>query len=321
MLDVIFGVHKMSFKFKNIGIEVTSICNAKCVICPRETHYKIKPSTMPLKLYKKIVNDLHGNKIEKTVRLSVIGDPSCDKFLIERLRYNKKHASGLDVVVLSNMGAWRNDYTDRIVEEVLLSKMRFSVFAVSEQASLKIYGNKSQAGKARKNIEYFINKNNKKGRPIPTLMYTLLLEDNKNEMDELKKIYYDSMDEFEVWQPHSWSNIFPKLREIKEKRRKCYRIEDFEPSIKFNGDICACSMDINHTIKYGNLSDSTIEEIYNSDSYKYYRDLNREGLIETLDTCRNCSFLNEDENDLSDILLEMKAPHKDPQLYNFTRRQ
>ena len=62
--------------------------------------------------------------------------------------------------------------------------------------------------------------------------------------------------------------------------------------------MCACSMDINHNLVYGNLHSQTIEEIYESDSYKYFRDLNRDGLIENLEMCRDCSFLNKNENAL-----------------------
>jgi radical SAM protein with 4Fe4S-binding SPASM domain len=272
-------------------------------MCPRKTSYTRPVETMDMDLFKKIILDINTNKIEKTIRLSGMGDPSCDKFLIERLRFCKEKAPDLDIVVLSNMGEWPDHYTDIIIDENLLSKIRFSIFAVSEKTSLKLYGNKQQAHKAKMNIERLIKNNNMSNSPIPTLLYTLLLDENKNEMEQIKKTYWDQVDEFEIWRPHNWSNIFSKYRDLQSTRRTCYRIEDFEASIRVNGDVCSCSMDINHNIVYGNLRHQTIEEISNSKSYARYRQINENGDIESIGICKNCSFLNEDE---SEVLIETK---------------
>ncbi len=288
----------MKYKFRRIGIEVTSICNNSCIVCPRATMYEKTPSTMPIELFHKIIIDISENMIEKTVVLGGMGDPSCDNLLIDRLRFAKERTPELDIIISSNMEVWSKKYSDIIVEENLLSKLRFSVFAVTEDASFKIYRNKTYAANARRNIEYFLKKNEENGRPVRTSIYTLMLEENKIEIDIIKEIYWDKVEEFEVWKPHSWSNRYPHLRERLRERQKCNRVEEFEASIRVNGDMCACSMDINHNLVYGNLHNQTIEEIYESDSYKYFRDLNRDGLIENLEMCRDCSFLNKNENAL-----------------------
>ena len=46
---------------------------------------------------------------------------------------------------------------------------------------------------------------------------------------------------------------------------KLDRLLKLEVGIKSHGDVCACTMDINHNLKYGNLRSSTLEDIYNSD--------------------------------------------------------
>lgn len=294
----------MKYKFKRIGIEVTTHCNNSCIFCPRKSKYDKKATTMPMDLFEKIIIDIHDNEIEKSTVFGGMGDPSCDDLLIERLRYAKKRTPNLDIIVSSNMGVWRNDITDIIVEEELLRMLRCSIFAITEEASNVVYGDKYQGTCMKRNFEYFIETNERAGHPVRTGIYALSLEENEDEIELIKEAFWDKVDEFEIWRPHNWSNIYQNLREVQKTRRQCNRIENFEASIRVNGDVCGCSMDINHRIVYGNLRNRTIEEIYNSDTYKHYRDLNRANLIETLDTCSGCSFLNEDD---SDCLVERKG--------------
>ncbi|MBL42030.1 MAG: hypothetical protein CMM49_05145 [Rhodospirillaceae bacterium] len=295
-------IMKKEYPFKQISVEQTNICNSKCSMCPREEFYEKPLLSMDMFLFQKIVQDLHDNKLCKSINFGGMGDSSCDKFLIERLKYCKEHTPNLKINLLSNMFSWKERFSNEIIENNLVEDIRFSIFAIGESTSLKIYKNKFQGQKAKKNIMYFLDKNRKHGNPIKTSLYTLLMEENKFEMDLIKDTYWDLVDEFEIWKPHNWGNIY-NYREVQKNKRKCFRIENFEVGIKSNGDVSACTMDINHHIKYGNLKEQTLEEIYNSEQYKKIRDLNRSGEIETIDTCNNCSFLNSSE---SEQLIEYK---------------
>ena len=292
----------MAFRFKNIGIETTSICNSDCVVCPRGAYYEMPVTTMPMDLFEKIVIDLHDNRIEKTLRFSGMGDPSCDRLLIERLRFCRRRTPDLRLVVLSNMAAWKASFSDAIVEERLLDTLRASMFAASEKASEIAYGDRSQAATARAALEHFIAKNRSAGQPVRTHVYTLIHPGAEGEAERVKEAYWDLVDEFEIWRAHNWSNRFD-FRPLQARRRECYRVEDFEASIRVNGDVVACSMDINHTLVYGNLRFQTMLEVYEGPAYRRLREMNRSGLIETNDTCRGCAFLNDDE---SDVLVESK---------------
>jgi radical SAM protein with 4Fe4S-binding SPASM domain len=296
------------YKFGNIGMEITSLCNSECRVCPRKEQYSQPVLNMDLDLFKKIMIDIHDNKIEEQVRFSGMGDASCDKYLIERLRFCKKRTPNLDLVVLSNMSGWKKTMSDCVINEGLLRKIRFSIFAVTEEFSEEEYGNKSQAGVARKAIEYFIEKNDMAGKPVDTLMYTLSTDKNKDELDRIKEVYWDAVDEFEVWSPHSWSNRMKELRPVQKSRRICPMVESFSASIRVNGDVCPCSLDINHDIVYGNLKDQTIMEVFNSDNYKKLRDMNRAGKIEENSLCHDCTYLNADQGD---VLVELKDGSED----------
>ena len=297
-----------SYPFKNIGIETTSACNSKCLVCVREEHYKQPVITMSMDLFKKIIIDIHDNHLEEITRFSGMGDPSCDPLLMERLRFCKERAPDLKIGIQTNMAIWGNSFTDAVVEEQLLKHIRFSVLAVTENASKRVYGNPAQAVEARKSIEYFIEKNNNAGHPVQTMIYTLMLEDDDGELDRIKYTYWDLADEFEVWRPHTWSDRMPSLRALQQERRICPQINNFSACIRVNGDLCACSLDINHEIVYGNLQQQSLMEICESSRYKELKELNLAGRIESLPSCLNCTYLNASQDD---VLVELKAGTKD----------
>jgi radical SAM protein with 4Fe4S-binding SPASM domain len=296
------------YPFKNIGIETTSICNSACEVCPREAYYKGPVATMAMDMFEKIVVEINDNEYEEELRFAGIGDPSCDKRLIERLRFCRQRTPGLKLAVLSNMAVWKDSYSDLIVAERLLDDLRCSVFAVSENKSEQAYGKPDQAGKARRAIEHFHAKNEEAGRPVDLSIYTLLAPDNEAEVRRIKEVYWDMADAFEIWRPHGWANLMPHLRPHQEKRRACSRVENFEVTIRANGEVTACSMDINHNLVYGDMNHQTLYEILNGEAYRRFHDLNRGGKIETLDTCRGCSFLNAEE---TDALVERKSKLRD----------
>ena len=57
------------------------------------------------------------------------------------------------------------------------------------------------------------------GHPVWIEVYTLMLDGMERDVELIKERYWDAADEFEVWKPHAWSNIFPDLRPRQEDRR------------------------------------------------------------------------------------------------------
>ena len=295
--------------FKYIGIETTTKCNTKCAVCPRHTNYNYRFTTMSMDLFKKIICDISDNhEIKNYVIFGGMGDAAVDKLLIERLRFMKEAAPTLKVALSSNMAAWKDLYTDAIVEEQLAFQMRFSILAFFENSSEKMYSRTDHVIKARKAIDYFIQKNEAVGHPIRLEVYTLKLQDEDPDVEAIKERYWDKVNEFEVWKPHSWSNLLPDLRSVQAERRPCVSVEGLkQPLIGINGDVIPCSMDINYTLSLGSMKDSTLEQIISGDKAKRLQQLNRDRQIETLSTCNGCVYLNADA---SDVLVESKTSYR-----------
>ncbi len=296
----------MSRTFKYIGIETTTLCNSKCAVCPRGTKYHHSFGTMSMELFEKIILDIRDNhEVASILRFGGMGDAACDKLLIARLRFMKQKAPSLRFGLSSNMAAWKNAYTDAIADEQLTSHMRFSILAYSDVCSEKVYGYKNQAEKARSAIDYFIKKNEEAGHPISLEVYTLSLEKMEEDVASIKERYWDKVDQFETWKPHSWSNLYPDLRACQEDRRPCVSIERMnQPLIGIHGDVIPCSMDINYSLSCGSMKEMNLEEILSSEKALNLQQLNRDGEIETLPSCKGCVYLNAHP---TEVLLDSKT--------------
>lgn len=296
----------MTHTFKYIGIETTTICNAKCIVCPREDHYSYRFGYMDQKLFEKIILDIRDNhELESLIRFGGMGDSSCDRFLLDRLRFVKKEAPQIKVGLSSNMELWKPEFTNAIVEEELISHMRFSILAFTDEFSEKIYKKSTVAQKARSNIDAFIARNDAAGHPIWIEVYTLMMDGMDQDVARIRERYWEAADEFEVWRPHTWSNLFPDLRANQDQRCPCKSVTHMnQVLIGVYGDVIPCSMDINYTLSLGSLRDQTLQEILDGDKCRDLQALNSAGQIETKDTCRGCVYLNADS---SEVLLESKT--------------
>ncbi len=296
----------MTHIFRYIGIETTTHCNSKCVICPRSTSYSYPFKVMDMNLFKKIIYDIRDNhQLKFFCNIGGMGDSSCDPLLIERLRFVKKEAPGLKFGLSSNMAAWKKSYTDIVINEKLASQLRFSLLAHTETGSEKIYGDKKQSLQACNAIDYFIHRNENAGHPINLELYTLAIDGVEPDIEIIKDLYWDKVDGFEVWKPHAWSNLFPHLRGRTKASQPCKSIDGFEhPLIGINGDVIPCSMDINYTLSLGSLKEKTLQQILASENLKRLQKLNSDGNIQTLSTCKGCVYLNIED---SETLLESKV--------------
>lgn len=296
----------MTQRFKYVGIETTTVCNAKCTVCPREDHYGYRFGYMDHKLFEKIILDLRDNhQIDSLIRFGGMGDASCDRFLLDRLRFIKNEAPGLKVGLSSNMEVWRPAFTEAIVEEQLISHMRFSILAYSEKFSEKVYKDPKLAEKARAKIDNFIETNDKAGHPIWIEAYTLMLDGMERDVELIKQRYWEAADEFEVWKPHAWSNLFHDLRAKQEDRCPCKSVTNMDQIlIGIYGDVIPCSMDINYTLSLGSLQNQTLDEILTGEKCRSLQGMNATGRIEENAACNGCVYLNAHP---TEVMLESKS--------------
>ncbi|MCK7504655.1 MAG: radical SAM protein [Desulfobacterales bacterium] len=109
-----------------ILIENTNRCNARCVMCPRETLTR-KRGFMEFGLFEKIMKELSGASRKPVVHLHGFGEPLLDESLPERIKLAK--ACGIKHTYLVTNASLLSPETSRKIIDAGLDTMKISFTA------------------------------------------------------------------------------------------------------------------------------------------------------------------------------------------------
>jgi len=113
-----------------ILIENTNCCNARCVMCPRDTLTR-KRGFMAFGLFEKIMKELSGARRKPVVHLHGFGEPLLDTLLPERIQLAK--ACGIaHTYIVTNASLLFPD-TSRKLITAGLDKMKISFYGTDEE--------------------------------------------------------------------------------------------------------------------------------------------------------------------------------------------
>lgn len=243
---------------KQITLETTNICNAKCIPCPRES-YTFKKEIMDWNLFTKIINDASNYDIE-LIEATGFGDPLLDKLFFERCKYIKEKLPNTKIYITSTCNSMTDNIIDKVIEYV--DMLKISLYGTTKETYEKVHGINYE--KSIENINNLLKK--RKSKPYIIGSY-LMLEENKEEKDEWIKLWEDKFNELIIWMPHNWAGL-KNYREIDSKAiTSCGRPLSGPPYIHVDGTVSICCWDINKKLVIGNLKTQDFQQIYKSAKY------------------------------------------------------
>lgn len=280
---------------RSAAIETTKLCNAHCVVCPREALDPELRTTMSVEDFKLATDRLHEFFTVGELTLSGFGDAAVDRHFIERLRW-LKHEFGWrsdSVVTATNGAPFSTTALDAIFGENLLSTLTWSLFA-DDRATYLATNQRDQFDRAVAALDYAVDAKSRLGSFVAIRLYTLLLEQNKDTFRRILDRWHGRVDVIEAWLPHNWSDKRTYRRNAFGLRPPaCSRVTDFDFVIRSNGDVTACCLDINHTLSYGNILRHSLHEIFAPDTFYWkLRAEHEAGFVLPGSLCDNCDFLN-----------------------------
>ena len=172
---------------KNVHLELSNICNLKCVMCPVNTKMKRKKEFLPFNLIKKIVNE---NPQIESYGLTNWGESLLHPRFLDILKYLKKKGKktgiGTNAVLL----------TEEVSKKLIglnLDRISFSLDAKNDDYE-SIRGYPYQ--KIKKNILRFLSLRKKTGKEqkIRARITATVFEENEHLIGDLKKewnVIYD----------------------------------------------------------------------------------------------------------------------------------
>ena len=117
-----------------VRIETTNICNATCIMCPREKMDRLE-GIMDMDLFKRIVDECKALGAT-SVFLGGFGEPLMDTLIVDRVRYVKQ--KGLFCNFISNGSLWDEKLAREFIEAGL-DEIRFSFYGQNKETYEEIH--------------------------------------------------------------------------------------------------------------------------------------------------------------------------------------
>jgi hypothetical protein len=277
----------MYFENKEITIETTNKCAAKCIMCPREKLTQAL-DVMSLELYQKIVTDAFNEGV-KIIDLCGYGDVFLDKTILEKMKWTKK-VNPESIIYISTTGnAMLPKYHEYILEYGDI--LKFSIYGNTKETYEHMMGG-IKYEKSIRNIESFLEFD--KEKKIYTIGNFIKMKENEHELEDWKKRWEPKLSEVYIWLPHNYTDG-RNYRDISgQKQSSCGRPLKGALQVAVDGKAHVCCFDYNKTLIVGDTKTMTIDEIMNSKELKTIQEKHRNADFSGL-ICESCDQTVHDE--------------------------
>lgn len=282
-----------------INLEFASHCNLRCKWCSLD-HDKPK-QVMPAELLAKVLDEVVADPgiNLKRIELHNAGETLLHPDLPGMFAVIAARKERLPIInLLTNAGALNEARTRAILDSGAIDVIRFSVDG-GTQAEFEELRKPARWAQIRDNIHRFLDANERSARKLRTGVICIVAPEKTLTQDWMEpefRALFARIDDVSLRFPHNWdgsAELGVNDRDYKHhakvsKGKTCYfLIKDmvFLP----NGDATVCCADLNSRGVIGNVTQSTIREIYHSSKRQRMLQLFGEGRKDDIDLCRTCT--------------------------------
>lgn len=273
--------------FNTIAIETSSMCNRKCFFCPN--HHNARPDEeMPWPLLEKIIEELAAIKYKGRITTYIYNEPLRDKRALEIIRYISRMLPRCCIMLSTNCDYIKSRDQIAAIYDAGARQVIFNIYSASDHLTGKRFDDGVAKAKARGDqIQQWIDElglEQKKG------MYDFAPRGARRGRVERKygiKPGDNKLGQFELQNRSGKIGWFTEgLAE--PLRKMCVRpFRMF--NINWKGDALLCCNDYDGDLELGNVNDSTLLELWNSDAMNRYRlSLNRRN--RNVKLCAQCDY-------------------------------
>jgi hypothetical protein len=290
--------NKFTLLNPEIRIEPTNMCNAKCIMCPREK-MKRSQGVLDINLYKQIV-DQSVDAGARKISLENFGETFLDPYIFERAEYAK--TKGLDTLTITNASLLDEEKSRKALD--LFDVIRISMYGMTKETFEKIH-NGLQFEKVRDNVDRLFAMRQKATHSKTRIqIYFLLMDENKHEVRDFLDKYEKISAGVAIWKPHNWGDgrIY---REGLGKKVSCGRPLTGPLQVQWDGMVVPCCFDYDSRMILGDLNKQTLEEVFRGEEYNKIRIAHKENDFSKFPFCYVCDQLNKRE----DVLIYTNIKH------------
>lgn len=255
-------------------IELSSVCNARCVFCPHPTMERAK-RIMDNDLFELIVSRIIEEKIEPTlIDLFNVGEPLTDRSLFQRIRRLKAAFPSANVRITTNFEL----ATPGIIEELLasgLDKIQISLNAASRDIHREIMGLNYE--KTVRNIEMLLERRQTTKSPLYVTLSFVLCEQNHGQARDFMRTWKNKVDRVSFQRAVDWGGTIDIRSPYAGSPYPCNDL--FERIVILsNGEFGLCCQDYRGLIR-SNVRDTSILTAFHSKPFREIREVHLRGDI------------------------------------------
>lgn len=267
---------------RQLAIETSSICNAKCVMCPYSTR-KRKKGIMTADVHKIIIDKVASwNPNITSITHAGLGEPLIDVSLPQKIQYEKLSFPSAKVTVYTNGNLLNEKKCSELlnsgVDIISISLNAFSkdlyeqIMGISYDSTLKNLETLLQIRESYKNLIVNISL-------IPTELHS------KEEINNFREYWIPRVDNVIIPPWISWGGYFSS--NDKKTQWPCRYLWD-TLIINWDGNVQICCEDYDNRYSPGNIINQMPDEIFNSIRMQEQREKQVCGTFFQPDICMNC---------------------------------
>lgn len=277
----------------HLDIEATSDCNLLCTMCPRtelienDAFWEVKRFDQDL--YKKIIDE--GVKLGLcSVKFNYLGEPLLNKKIYEMIAYAKD--KGVIDVMLNTNATALTDANCRKLLDSGIDKLFFSFDSPNREKYNEIREG-ADFDEVLSNIKRFMEIRAERGVIIPfTRISMVLMKENRHEWQDFKNLFEPIVDSvaYVDYLDHGVQKNNDKTAVPIGARKAKFCCPQLWQRMFIHPDGLAtvCCIDSERELVVGNLSESSVEEIWRGEEYERLRKLHKTGRSDEIPACARC---------------------------------
>ena len=271
---------------EEIDIEVTSVCDADCIMCPRRSMSR-RPEAMPMPLFQKIVDQAIELEVPKLV-LNGYGEISVLKEYAEYLSYIRRKSETVTIVV--NTNGMRMD------EDLRRAYLDFRIDVVNvtiDGATAETYENirrNLKLEQVESNVRELLKARNESGARYPYVgVFMIAMDRNRHECDLFERKWKGVADHvgFTGLVSRIDSVAFAKAGDSGWQNTPCVYLWNQMPILS-DGSVALCCDDWNGRGALGNIKTSSLEDLWQHPERSRIRLAHLAGKSSTVSLCAGC---------------------------------
>lgn len=274
-----------------IHIENTNVCNAECIMCPREKMAR-QLGFMDFELFRKIIDECAKERYVQEVHLHGFGEPLLEKDLLRKVSYAKEKGIRLTYIVTNGSLLFREVSKKLILAG--LDRMKISFYGATKKTYETVHLG-LDFNQVERNVRDFFSVRGEMGRDNPSIYLQFLPQkENIHERELFREKWSKFIDEtkgdrLSDYRLHNYGigRDYNILEADNSNKRGCV-LPFTTMQILWNGDVVPCCFDFNADMILTNIKEQSLKEAWNSSSFADLRRTHRMLDFKTVSLCAQC---------------------------------